>query len=49
MIPVMRRRKMLGLIIWYLCLGTSVAKGDPIKELVSPDIAGTVWKLRRVA
>ncbi len=28
----------------YLLLGTSILKNEPIKELVSPEVAGTVWK-----
>jgi hypothetical protein len=28
----------------YLLLGTSMIKGEPIKELVSPEVAGGVWK-----
>ena len=28
----------------YLLLGTSMIKNEPIKELVSPEVAGNVWK-----
>jgi hypothetical protein len=28
----------------YLLLGTSMIKNQPIKELVSPEVAGSVWK-----
>ncbi|RZL92811.1 MAG: DUF3604 domain-containing protein [Variovorax sp.] len=28
----------------YLFLGESIIKNEPIKELISPDVAGTVWK-----
>jgi hypothetical protein len=28
----------------YLWLGTTITKNEPIKELVSPEVAGTVWK-----
>ena len=33
----------------YLWLGTSMVEMKPIKELVSPEIAGTVWKLNNQA
>jgi len=28
----------------YLFLGESIIKNEPIKELISPEVAGTVWK-----
>ncbi len=28
----------------YMFLGTSMLKGEPIKELVSPEVAGNIWK-----
>ena len=28
----------------YLFLGTSILKDEPIKELISPEVAGSVWK-----
>ena len=28
----------------YLFLGASLLKNEPIKELISPEVAGTVWK-----
>ena len=28
----------------YLLLGKSMLKNEPIKELIDPDVAGTVWK-----
>ncbi len=28
----------------YMFLGSSMLKGEPIKELVSPEVAGNVWK-----
>jgi hypothetical protein len=28
----------------YLWLGTTITKNEPIKELVSPEVAGSVWK-----
>ena len=28
----------------YLLLGTSMIKSEPIKELVSPEVAGNIWK-----
>ena len=28
----------------YLFLGTSIIKNEPIKELISPEVAGSVWK-----
>lgn len=33
----------------YLWLGTSMIKMEPIKELVSPEVAGTVWKANNQA
>jgi hypothetical protein len=33
----------------YLWLGTSMIEQKPVKELVSPEIAGTVWKLNNDA
>ncbi|MGJ7508657.1 DUF3604 domain-containing protein [Variovorax sp. GT1P44] len=33
----------------YLWLGTSMIKMDPVKELVDPAIAGTVWKSNNAA
>jgi len=33
----------------YLWLGTSMVEMKPVKELVSPEIAGTVWKLNNDA
>jgi hypothetical protein len=33
----------------YLWLGTSMIKMEPIKELVSPEVAGTVWKANNAA
>ena len=31
----------------YLFLGTSMIENKPIKELISPEVAGTVWKENR--
>ncbi|MGO7565360.1 DUF3604 domain-containing protein, partial [Rhizobium johnstonii] len=28
----------------YLWLGTSMIDGKPVKELLSPEVAGSVWK-----
>lgn len=28
----------------YLWLGTTITENKPIKELISPDVAGTIWK-----
>jgi hypothetical protein len=28
----------------YLFLGTTIIKNEPIKELVSPEVAGSVWR-----